>query len=146
VSAAAKAKYPSIPLAVGAEVTAYPITTVSVLIGLESEDPAVRAKFAVCRPGNLADNLIVTSKAMLVETAVFPARPASLAVTAAWEPAWPSSAFDTAFDRNDYLPYGTKVTIGLGRIVALYYRSSTLYYIHCYNRCLFLRNDNATEL
>ena len=36
-------------------------------------------------------------------------------------------------------------SIGLGRIVALYYRSSTSYQIHQHIRCLCFWSDNATE-
>ena len=35
--------------------------------------------------------------------------------------------------------------VGLGRIVALYYRSSTSYQIHQHIRCLCFWSDNATE-
>ena len=34
---------------------------------------------------------------------------------------------------------------GLGRIIALYYRSSTLHQIFYEIRCLYFWNDNATE-
>ena len=35
--------------------------------------------------------------------------------------------------------------LGLGHIVALYYRSSTLYQIRSEICCLYIRNDNETE-
>ena len=38
---------------------------------------------------------------------------------------------------NGGTPLMAAVEIGLGRIVALYYRSSTLYHIHQHIRCLF---------
>jgi tRNA uridine 5-carboxymethylaminomethyl modification enzyme len=37
------------------------------------------------------------------------------------------------------------VQVGLGRIVALSYRSSTLYQIHLHIRCIYFSSDNATE-